>query len=225
MQTADMEDWEIDLLCSAYDTETEKSRILEGNLYDYMEETLEHIRTVNSYLKEKYPEASFEITGVELSGMTVENESYEFSVEGADENSYAIIYESGECRDNYYRLLLEPEYDAELVRRLGKSGISAVTVFTDFPSAQGEEVDGNLSAEDIISAGSKIQRDTAIYINSTDCGMGTEAIKEAVTALNIYGSYRIYYSDIFESGMDAETCQNRWLQNKDRVDTISFQVK
>jgi hypothetical protein len=188
-----------------------------------MKDTLEHIRTVNTYLSEKYPEASFNILGIELPSITKEYETYEFSVDGATENSYVIIDESGQCNDNYYRLLLEPEYDAELEQRLSQIGISAVAVFTDFPSFLGKEVDGTLSAEEIIAAGSEIQRDTAIYINSVDCDMDINTIKEAVTNLNVYGSYRVYYSDIFENGMDAETCRNTWLENKDRVNTISFQ--
>jgi hypothetical protein len=188
-----------------------------------MKNTLEHIRMVTTYLKEKYPDASCSILRIELPSMTVENEKYEFSVDGTAENSYVIIDGSGQCKDNYYRLLLEPVYDAELERRLSESGISVVCVFTDFSSAAGMEVDGTLSAEELMSAESELQRDTAIYMNSEDCRMNPDAIKEAITSLHIYGSYRVYYADVFEKGMDAETCWNTWLENKDRVETISFQ--
>ena len=216
-----MQDWEKELLKSAYTTSTEQKRIESGNLYDYQIEALNEMRGAVQYLEDKYPSADTKIIDFQDKNMLNNQNSFSFTVEDSGDTYQIIQTELGIFKDNYYADLIQPKYDDYLMATLKSEGYPVVAVKTDFTLSQGMEMDGSQTVEQILSTGSSLPRDTAIYMSVKDEAI-CENMKNYILEHDIYGSYRIYSSDLYMDYMNPEECYDIWLDNRDEIITISF---
>ena len=224
-QMADMNSWEVELLCDAYKTKAEQNRVKSGELYDHQEKTLELLRGVCEYLREKYPQNKITVTEIKpelfMNGSTV----FEFTVDGFDGTYTAIAKNSDETyfTDDFYAELVRPGYESYLRDILEKKDIDVVFIETEFTASLGMEYNEKMTVNDLIDAGEEIPRTTTVYIKSDDGKNTTEKVKELMK--NIYGYYFINCSEYFVEGLTSEDYDLMVKNNSDEIESASFGVK
>ena len=183
---------EKELLAAVYPNE---DMIKDGQLFGYEEETLREIRAGETYMKEKYPEESFEIVSIEPA-----NKFYPWTTLHMESPEYGafktvVTPENGEYRysEDFYGLLLRKTYDEKISQILGEGGITAAA-YTDFYSPMGEEAGRDTTPEELIALKSGLPRDTHLFVEDT--GDKDETAGKAADILRsagVYGSYTLYF--------------------------------
>ena len=224
-QMADMNSWEIELLCDAYNTKAEQNRVRSGELYEHQEKTLELLRGAYGYLKEKYPQHKITITEIKPESYMNESTVFDFTVEGCDGVYTAIAKNSDETyfTDNFYAELVDTEYESYLKNILEKNNVDVVFIETVFTASLGMEYNGKMTVNELLDAGEEIPRTTTVYIKTNDGKYTTEKVKELLG--KVYGYYFINCSEYFVEGLSSEDYDLMVKNNSDEIESASFGVK
>jgi hypothetical protein len=241
----EISDEEKELLTKTYTTSTEKERIAENNLYDYMKETVGEMREIYTYLNEKYPSYEFKIQSINLptalnttytqynvtnttinpTASTSTSASSDTSASTSDEltalhQTYVISDEQGDYTDNCYKEIFETEYDNTLKELLTSNNIEIAQLYTDFTSNEGEDTTESTTINELNTR--KVARTTMIYLPKSKSKTIISDIEKVIRDSDNYGSYIIYQSKKFKSTMTADECYTTYLDNSDKIDSYSF---
>lgn len=224
-QMADMNSWEMELLCEAYKTKAEQNRVSSGELYDHQEKTLELLRGVSEYLKEKYPQNVITITEIEPESFMNSSTVFYFSVEGFGDTYTAIAKNSDEAyfTDDFYAELIKPAYESYLKQILENEGVDVIFLETEFTASLGMEYNGKMTVNDLLDAKEDVPRTTTVYIKADDPQNTAEKAK--VLLADIYGYYFINCSEYFVEGLSSEDYDLMVKHNSEDIESISFGVK
>ena len=220
---------EIRLLCGAY---TDDERIKAGKLYNYQCDGLNRLRSAVSYLKEKYPGIEFHFEKFVPAEILCEYDDVIFGVKGKEEEKYEarVTDASGEIRvtDDYYKRLIEPAYDREIIKYFAQETDYSCLAYTDFYDLKGYEVDGEASAADVIDMKKDMSRHTFIFVErkGSDEASYVSTVKKVCKDKGLYGSYVIYFiEDIQDLNMSAyKLSQNIKAIEKNRMNKYSFNI-
>ncbi|SFC22016.1 hypothetical protein [Butyrivibrio sp. YAB3001] len=149
-----------------------------GELNEADEKLLMEMRATLAYLKEKYPEYNFEITGCEPKSGTARDydEWYYKALEIVRESAFiAMAVEKDgqiEIRDDFYGEIIREEVTDKIRSILGPS-IPVVKIDVSFWEYLGKEYSGELNADKVLKGKISAGNDIKIFLDGSGI-LGTE---------------------------------------------------
>lgn len=177
------------------------ARIKEGKLFSFQYEGLKQLRFARSYLEEKYPNTDFYITVFAPISNNRPIATVTFYVDGNDEAFFDLELEANDegysARDNYYGAILREEYDEALERILKDEVNKPFKVYTELYQLKGSEINGDTTAEELISLKNNLSRRSYLFFNEEDLNAEelVEELRTYCTECGLYGSYTVYYAE------------------------------
>lgn len=208
----DMTENELELMKGAYINE---DNIENGKLYDYQYRNLQYIRDANSYMVDKYGRDDFIFESFEP--LTTDNKRCELRF--CKDNEYYSVYvdETGDITDNFYSYYITNSYNKEIENLISQSLWVSCKVSTTFSFPYGNDIDGDLSVDEIFELGDKLGRDTRIY---SDTPIEQDNLENLVLKNNLYGSYKVFLvADIDDYSSVDELDENL---GKNYIDKYTF---
>lgn len=147
--------------------------IKNGDLSDEDLAMLMEMRAVADYLKEKYPENEFEITGCEPKSGTVKpyNEWYYRAKEIDRESAFIARAEDKDGKllitDDFYSELIRKPVQDELVRILTENRLPVVFVNADFWEYFGKEYGKDITAIEVLKGKIPAGNDIKIFLDGS----------------------------------------------------------
>ncbi len=216
-----IEEWEKEILCNLLidPTPTQLENIDKGNLDATQESYLKGLRNLTKYLKEKYPSYDCTILEITRQGLFLEDTIYYFSVSGFSGKYEAMLKNDNSFCDNFYFELYSLEYNNDLKSEIEKSNKNIIAINTDFTSYTGMEAKEGLNMDDLKKL--KLPCIISLYVN-VDTDNELEELKNIIKKLDLYGSYTIYNSALFQHGMTSVECKDTWSNNRENIKYITF---
>lgn len=190
---------EKELINSVYKLDVQKERLETGELYGEQKTMLQQIRSLQSYLEQKYPGVEFGITDVSLTYQGVDRNLFHFSADGEGYYTARTPKDTCEFEDNYFGEVLADRY-AEALHEMIPQAVAVGTVITGYG---GREICASLTAEQMMELGSELVRDSFLYFHTQS---GADAAREVLEQKQIYGSYELVVSSVFSKVLNSEDC-------------------
>ena len=228
----ELKSWELELLNSTYRTNLERRKIACGQPYDYMLAALGQARRLLACLEQRYPGYHFVINRFEPANIDTVRDFYSISPENDRSlTAHALYYKDEDIfRDDFYSILLEPEYDSLLAGKMRGAGLSFKGLYTFFKVLCGDDCPRPADASRLLTESADPIRDTEIFIampadNEACQSRALDQVKAICAYLadaGIHGSFRIYYSARFTSEMSTDACWRLWREEKEGIRVVSF---
>lgn len=216
-----IEEWEKEILYNLpiEQTPTQIENIRNGNLDSSQKFYLKGLRNLTIYLKEKYPSYDCKIQRIGIEGLIDRTIKYCFTVSGFSKEYEAILKDNNSFSDNFYSKIYSLEYSNEIRSEVQKFNKNIINVNTDFYSYTDMETREGLNIEEFKKL--KLNCNTDIYVN-VNTNNELEELKQIIRKLDLYGSYTIYNSTLFQNGMTSAECKDIWKNNRNAVEHTSF---
>jgi hypothetical protein len=147
--------------------------IQNGDLEDGDKAMLGQLRAVGEYLKEKYPEHKFEITGCEPKEGTARayNEWY-YKAEDIDRDAAFIARAeekdgSLEIKDDFYGELISKDAEAEVKKHITGCGFTVAQISIHFCEYLGKEYTGKITATEALKGKIPAGNDIKIFLDGS----------------------------------------------------------
>lgn len=147
--------------------------ILKGELCDEDMVLLDEMRAVEAYLKEKYPNYSFELTGCEpKSGTTRTYSEWYFKSDQIDRESafIAMSEESDDgfsVKDAFFGQLIKDSIKETLEQILNAHNLPVIDIEVSFWEYLGKEYDENISADKVLHGEIDAGNDFKIFLDDS----------------------------------------------------------
>ena len=145
----------------------------DGDLLDNDLVLLDQMRSVASYLKEKYPSYNFEITGCEpKSGTTRDYDEWFFKAKEVDRASAFIASIEGEAgkfqiRDDFFGEIVKASIEKEVSQILSDGGFDVVEVNVSFWEQLGKEYGEGISPDEVLKGEIAAENDIKVFIDGS----------------------------------------------------------